>query len=490
MANISVGGEQMQEEDAVPRRGRPSRGRPPNELDPASSAAGRFGAELRQLRLDQGLTIRSFAKLIGFSPTRVSEVENGRGRLSHEFVEVCEHTLPAGGALLTLFELAVQEEAADRHAKLAARRAGPNPQAASTLPVPWREPGGAVRASGGATPSHGEAVTDRRQLLRTGSTVAGVMLSGRLFEMLGTEPLAMTRALGTSTVDREELEYFEQTVARFMVDYERSGPVALLVPALEHFHAVRRLVEQRQPTTYQRRLCRVGTQLASLLGIFAYEDEPRARSWFHASQRAAQEAGDGELWAWALANESLIPGYGGNPQEALDLLHKAQRVLGRRPTVVAAMVMARTARAEATAGHAYACEAAMAQAEKILAKTTPEAREQFSFADPQLAFYRTSCHLRLGQPGETQASGQRALRLYEATPHYMDPALVRFELASSYVQQREIEEACRVGRQALVLPVEHRTGPVVQRGHELRRALEPYRNLPAVRDFDELLACL
>jgi hypothetical protein len=176
--------------------------------------------------------------------------------------------------------------------------------------------------------------------------VAGVMLSGRLFEMLGTEPLAMTRALRTSTVDREELEYHEQTAARFMVDYEQSGPVALLVPALEHFHAVRRLVEQRQPASYQRRLCRVGAQLASLLGIFAYETEARARSWFHASQRAAQEAGDGELWAWALANESLIPGYGGNPQEALDLLRKARRVLGRRPTVVAAMVMARTARAE------------------------------------------------------------------------------------------------------------------------------------------------
>jgi transcriptional regulator with XRE-family HTH domain len=480
----------MQEDDAVRHHGGPSRGRPPNQLDPASSASASFGTELRELRLGQGLTIRSFAKLIGFSPTRVSEVENGRGRLSREFVEVCERALPAGGALLTLFELAVQEEAAERHAKLAARRAGPNPQGASAFPIPWRVASGAAQASGGATPPHGEAVTDRRQLLRAGSMVAGVMLSGRLLEMLGTEPLAMTRALRTSTVDREELEYHEQTAARFMVDYEQSGPVALLVPALDHFHAVRRLVEQRQPASYQRRLCRVGAQLASLLGIFAYESEPRARSWFHASQRAAQEAGDGELWAWALANESLLPGYGGNPQEALDLLRKAQRVLGRRPTVVAAMVMARTARAEATLGHAYACEAAMVQAERILGQTSPEAREQFSFADPQLAFYRTSCHLRLGQPGETQASGQRALALYEATPHYMDPTLVRFELASSYVQQREIEEACRVGSQALALPVEHRTGPVVQRGHELRRALEPYRTLPAVRDFDELLACL
>jgi tetratricopeptide (TPR) repeat protein len=316
------------------------------------------------------------------------------------------------------------------------------------------------------------------------------VLSGKLLEMMGTEPLAMTRALRTSTVDGEELDYYETTTARFMVNYERSGPVALLAPALEHFQAVRRLVEQHQPITCQRRLCRVGAQLAGLLGIFAYENEPRARSWFHASQRAAEEAGDGELWAWALANESLIPAYGGNPQEALDLLRKSRRVLGRRPSVVAAIVMARTARAEASLGQAHACDEAMDRAEWILARTTPEAQEQFAFADPQLAFYRTTCHLRLGQADETQANGQRALRLYEATPHYMDPTLVRFELASSYVQQREVEEACRIGREALALPAEHRTGPVVQRGHELRGALEPYREQPPVRDFDELLACL
>jgi hypothetical protein len=406
---------------------------------------------------------------------------------------VCERRLPAGDALTSLFELVVQEEAAERHAKLAARRGRPHAELSSTAPVQCQETDGDVRAADDSTPRlalQGVVAANRRQVLRAGGAFAGVVLSGKLLELMGTEPLAMTRALRASSVDGEDLDYLEATTAGFMVDYERSGPVALLAPVLEYFHAVRGLVEERQPITYQRRLCRVGAQLASLLGIFAYENEPRARSWLHASQRAAEEAGDGELWAWALANESLIPAYGGNPQEALDLLRKSQHVLGRRPSVVAAIVMARTARAEAGLGQAHACEEAMDRAEWILARTTPEAREQFAFADPQLAFYRTTCHLRLGQADKTQANGQRALRLYEATPHYMDPTLVRFELASSYVQQREVEEACRIGREALALPVEHRTGPVVQRGHELRRALEPYRDQPAVRDFDELLACL
>jgi hypothetical protein len=72
----------------------------------------------------------------------------------------------------------------------------------------------------------------------------------------------------------------------------------------------------------------------------------------------------------------------------------------------------------------------------------------------------------------------------------MDPTLVRFDLATWYAQHQEIEEACRVGREALlVIPAAHRTGPVVQRARELLHGLEPYQATPAVRDFAEQLAC-
>src|SRR6266498_1622258 len=132
---------------STPRRGTPlPRGRLPDQLDPSSSAAAHFGAELRALRLDDRLTIKALGKLIGFSPTRISEVENGKGKLSREFVEACERELPAGGALLTLFEVVVQEETAERHAKLAARRGGPNTEPHSEPLVQWQE------AVGGAPP--------------------------------------------------------------------------------------------------------------------------------------------------------------------------------------------------------------------------------------------------------------------------------------------------------------------------------------------------
>jgi hypothetical protein len=72
----------------------------------------------------------------------------------------------------------------------------------------------------------------------------------------------------------------------------------------------------------------------------------------------------------------------------------------------------------------------------------------------------------------------------------MDPTLVCFDLATWHLQRREVDGACQVGHQALEIPAEHRTGPVVQRGHNLLQQLESYQANPAARDLAEQLACL
>ena len=478
------------EPGSLPRR-RGARGRPPSRLDPTSSAAARFGGELRELRLAAGLRVKDLAGLLVFSTTRVSEVENGKGKLSHEFVEACERELPADGALFTLFELVVQEEAAERHAKLARRRGAHNPERPATPPVQLGtlEAGRASAPSSPTPVSPGVVTRNRRQALGAGATVAGAVLSGKLLELFGTEPLAMTRALRTATVDDEELDYHEATTAGYMIDYEESGPLLLFGPVLERFHAVRQLVEDGQPIAYQRRLCRVGAELATLVGIFAYEDQARSRAWFHTAQRAAQEAEDNVLEAWAVVKESLISTYGGDLKEALELLDRAAGLAGRSRGVVTAMVAASQARAHAILNDEIAALRSIDRAERALDRATADERRLFAFSDAQLAFYRTTCHVRLERPDADQAASQ-ALDLYGASPHYMDPTLVRFDLATWYLQRREVEGACQLGHQALAIPAKHRTGPVVQRGHDLLQELEPYQANPAVRDLAEQLACL
>jgi transcriptional regulator with XRE-family HTH domain len=104
------------------RSGGFGRGRPPSRLDPDGSATARLGAEIRRLREARRLTIVALARLIGYSPSFISDVENGNKTRSRQFVEACERVFDTDGSLLTLFEEAIQEEAARRHAKLAQSR--------------------------------------------------------------------------------------------------------------------------------------------------------------------------------------------------------------------------------------------------------------------------------------------------------------------------------------------------------------------------------
>jgi hypothetical protein len=55
------------------------------------------------------------------------------------------------------------------------------------------------------------------------------------------------------------------------------------------------------------------------------------------------------------------------------------------------------------------------------------------------------------------------------------------------LQQREIAEACQVGRQALSIPAEHRTSPIARRARELLAELAPYEGAGEVRAFREFV---
>jgi hypothetical protein len=69
----------------------------------------------------------------------------------------------------------------------------------------------------------------------------------------------------------------------------------------------------------------------------------------------------------------------------------------------------------------------------------------------------------------------------------MDPVLVRFDLASAHLQQREVAEACRAGREALSIPPEHRTSPIARRARELLAELAPHEASRGVRAFREFV---
>jgi hypothetical protein len=62
---------------------------------------------------------------------------------------------------------------------------------------------------------------------------------------------------------------------------------------------------------------------------------------------------------------------------------------------------------------------------------------------------------------------------------------VQLAVATSYAQQREVDEACAVASRALDLPADQRIGPIAKRAQDLVRELESWRGRPAVVDLRE-----
>ncbi|GGO80602.1 helix-turn-helix domain-containing protein [Nonomuraea cavernae] len=73
----------------------------PKELDPTASPAARFGAELRKYRYAAKLTQEQLADRIGYSKSRIGNVERGDEKPTRELINLCEKALDLDGVLLT-----------------------------------------------------------------------------------------------------------------------------------------------------------------------------------------------------------------------------------------------------------------------------------------------------------------------------------------------------------------------------------------------------
>jgi transcriptional regulator with XRE-family HTH domain len=78
-------------------------------LDPTRSLTACLGTLLRRLRTLQGLTQADLGHHTGFDGSYVGATERAAVRPSQTLIERCDHTLQAGGALVTLWPLADRE---------------------------------------------------------------------------------------------------------------------------------------------------------------------------------------------------------------------------------------------------------------------------------------------------------------------------------------------------------------------------------------------
>ena len=244
-----------------------SRGLDPRALDSTVSYTDCLGTLLRRLRTLQGLTQADLGRRTGFDGSYVGATERAAVRPSRTLIERCDHTLQAGGALLTLWPLADRE---------------------------WGTP-----AAPGPPPPAPGPPADRGLADPPADPVL--------------EAIELARQAEASELGEEAMAGLERTV-------ERLQRAALATPPEELIPAVRarrryagRLLEERLTLGRHRRLLVAAGRLSLLLARLQDEagDREAAEADRDTAFRLACQADHGELAALAvelLASWALVDG--------------------------------------------------------------------------------------------------------------------------------------------------------------------------------------
>ncbi|MFE0701978.1 transcriptional regulator [Streptomyces sp. NPDC058872] len=240
-----------------------------------------------------------------------------------------------------------------------------------------------------------------------------------------------------------------------------------------------------------RRLFAAVARLTELAGYMAVDTgEPGlAQRYYIQALRLAQAAGDRGYGGYVLAaSMSHLAAQLGNPREIAQLARAAQEgTRGKVPPRAEAMFFAAEARGHALTGDSGAFESAAGRAERALERADPEVDEDpewiVHFDAAYLADEMAHCHRDLGRAEAAVRAAEEAVAGHPE-PRVRRRAIGLALLASARVQQREVEQACRTGVQALELLGTLRSSRGAGYLDDLRERLQPYAEEAVVREFD------
>jgi tetratricopeptide (TPR) repeat protein len=306
----------------------------------------------------------------------------------------------------------------------------------------------------------------------------------------GAEPEDLAQVLEASNVGPLAISQLEAKAVRLGQDLPSTPPVLLRRPLLEHYRRVASWLGKPQPIAERRRLCAVAVQLAGMAGNVSFDlhDPGKAQAYYDVAMKAAGEADDDSLAAWVLANLSYLHVHRGAMKAALEAAQGAAARVAHCADVTTqhAWLAALEAELHAGLGDAKDVRQALRRAERAVERARPEARRPgIDFFTPaKLPAYMGSCYMLLGQPKLAQRFSSEALSLLG--PRARSRWFVRLDLATTFVQQGELEEACSLAGESLAaLSGDDWTPRLEQRVRDFRRTLEPFGTAGAVRTFNE-----
>jgi len=456
------------------------RGRPPHSPNPDASHAARLGAEIRARRQAKGLTLKTFAGLIGFSSQHLSQVELAKAPVSGPFVAACDRALEAQGSLLELLPAVNWERAMQRHDRSAARYL-----AAGEPPADTEALARALDLARYAESQYAnEAGEDVDPLSRRSLFGAGV---GAAVGLNATTAPAATRE-----IDPRLVEHWLKLLSLLDRHAAMLGSHEVLATVRRE---IERIAEHRQVARGELRtqLLRVESRWAQLAAWLSNDtgDARRRDAWTNHALSLAREAGYDDMVAYLLMRQSQWAAEKFDARRAITFADAALSV-PRASQSTRALCASKAALGHALAGDADSCERSLAETARLLShRSTSEPATSYEdlsgplVTAPYVRAAGARCWLAL-QPQKAVTMLEDALRRWPRD-RTRDRGLHQSRLALACAATNEPDRAAAEGIKALNVARTTMSDVTVRELKRLDRQLTGH-DVPAVGEFREALA--
>ncbi|GAB3700940.1 hypothetical protein GCM10027597_64550 [Saccharopolyspora tripterygii] len=411
-----------------------------------------FGAELRRLRTEAGLSLSRMAGLLHYSKGYLSKIETGGKRPSPDFARRCDAELDAGGKLSAL----VPDQSP---------RTPPPSEITTNGDEVWVL---RLDSSGGSS----FQPMDRRSVLTAGAA------SAVAFGMGGTRAaVAGTGSLEPFQVMFDQLRTLGQT----------ASPSLVLPGLIAQTHSLRELAFNAPPR-HAPEILALTARYAEFAGWMTQEagDDRAAMWWTDKSVELAEAGGDHRLSAYALVRRALVEIYRHDARQAIDVAQLArQKAITDRVRGWAAL---HEAQGHALAGDYDTCMRTLDVAREHLSAAQPEPGPTLgasNLSDP-VAMIAGWCLHDLGRTG---AATEVLDREVGALPEQALRSRARYGIrqALAHATDGEIERACAITTETLPIVDAVTSATVLTDLRKLSQMLARHHRVPAVQALQPAL---
>ncbi|MFG7940349.1 hypothetical protein, partial [Streptomyces cacaoi] len=302
--------------------------------------------------------------------------------------------------------------------------------------------------------------TKRRDALKlAGLALATPAAAAQILDQAAAEAAEFTRQAEASALGSGTLDHLDLAVTEFNHAYSLKPPAAVFDSLLDYRRKVDALLKGRHTHRQERELLAFAGWMSELLAWLAH-DLGDARTGLAFATDAfvhAQQAGHGQLCAWAMDAAASINLYEQRPDRARQAALKGLTE-APRDHPLAVRLHAQEARAAAADGDAKGFTTAYQAAQDTYRHLPPRTPSRFGMnvlplADYALTSYPATSCVWLGQADAARRHAEHALATYESAPAASRSpsreAIARIDLALAHAQLGDPDDAVALGHQAL-----------------------------------------